>query len=182
MARKLRVYQVHLGFYDTVVAAPSQTAALRAWGTHQNLFADGVAHLATDQGAIEAALAHPDVPLKRAVGSHDPFSLNPGLPQLPAIPGVQTPKPARPQKRARVAAAPKPVHVDRSLLDAAEAALKAIDAAGQRQETELRQRQAALDAEAETARRLWSEERTAAETTLRRERAAYDAARARAAR
>jgi hypothetical protein len=36
-----KVFQAQFGFYDTVVAAPSQVAALRAWGIHQNLFAGG---------------------------------------------------------------------------------------------------------------------------------------------
>ena len=53
------MFQAQLGFYDSVVAVPSQPAALRAWGTHQNLFAQGQAWLATDQAAIKAALEHP---------------------------------------------------------------------------------------------------------------------------
>ena len=35
---KLKVSQAQFGFFDTVVAAPSQAAALRAWGVNQNLF------------------------------------------------------------------------------------------------------------------------------------------------
>ena len=54
--RRLKVFQVHLGFFETVVAAPSQAAALRAWGTHQNLFADGQARVTDDPQAVEAAL------------------------------------------------------------------------------------------------------------------------------
>ena len=49
--RKLKVFQAQFGFYDTVVAAPSRAAALRAWGTHQNLFASGEAKVATDEAA-----------------------------------------------------------------------------------------------------------------------------------
>ena len=30
-ARKLKVFQAQFGFYDTVVAAASHTAGLRAW-------------------------------------------------------------------------------------------------------------------------------------------------------
>ena len=41
--RKLKVFQAQFGFYDTIVAAPSQAAALRAWGVNQNLFASGEA-------------------------------------------------------------------------------------------------------------------------------------------
>src|SRR5438045_1623573 len=72
-AGRLKVFEAQFGFYDTVVAAPSQAAALRAWGTHQNLFASGDARLTTDEGAVRAALAHPEIPLRRALGSNDPF-------------------------------------------------------------------------------------------------------------
>jgi hypothetical protein len=74
-SRKLKVFQAQFGFYDTVVAASSQAAALRAWGTHQNLFASGEAKVTTDEAAVAAALKHPETPLRRAVGSNDPFQL-----------------------------------------------------------------------------------------------------------
>ena len=70
---KLKVFQAQFGFFDTVLAVPSQAAALRTWGTHQNLFAIGHAKLATDEAAIAAALEHPGTLLRRALGSHDPF-------------------------------------------------------------------------------------------------------------
>ena len=54
--RKLKVFQAQFGFFDTVLAAPSQAAALRAWGTHRNLFATGHAKLATDDAAMAAYL------------------------------------------------------------------------------------------------------------------------------
>src|SRR3954464_10059196 len=55
VGRKLKVFQASLGFYATVVAAPSQAAALRAWGIRQNLFGDGVARPAEDEKAVEVA-------------------------------------------------------------------------------------------------------------------------------
>jgi hypothetical protein len=73
--RKLKVFQAQFGFYDTVVAAPSQAAALRAWGTRQNLFASGDAKVVTDEAAVAAATAQPETPLRRAIGSTDPFVL-----------------------------------------------------------------------------------------------------------
>jgi hypothetical protein len=75
--RKLKVFQAQFGFYDTVLAAPSQAAARRAWGTHRNLFATGHARAATDEKAIAAALEHPGTLLRRAVGSNDDFALEP---------------------------------------------------------------------------------------------------------
>lgn len=119
-ARKLKVFQAQFGFYDTVVAAPSRSAALRAWGTRQNLFASGEAKLTTDEAAIAAATAHPEIPLRRAGGSADPFALEPiSLPKVPDAPtrakGKVEPKPAKtPASRAP----PKPP-ADRSKLDAA---------------------------------------------------------------
>ena len=92
--RKLKVFQAQFGFFDTVLAAPSQAAALRAWGTHRTLFATGDAKVATDEAAIAVALEHPGTLLRRAVGSHEPFALEPtGLPKIPdtprALPGME---------------------------------------------------------------------------------------------
>jgi hypothetical protein len=56
-ARRLKVFQAQIGFFDTVVAAPSQAAALRAWGVHQDLFANGGAKAITDELALAAALS-----------------------------------------------------------------------------------------------------------------------------
>ncbi len=143
--RPLKVFQAQVGFYDTVVAAPSQAAALRAWGIHQNLFSDGQATIATDSLAVQAALAHPETPLRRAVGSHDPFVLEPtGLPTLPRAPNAtRAPAQARPE--------PAKPPADRSRLDAAETALRELDGDRRREETKFERRQEALDAETTAA-------------------------------
>src|SRR3954470_307773 len=86
VSRKLKVFQASVGFYDTVVAVPSQAAALRAWGTRQNLFKDGIARLAEDPKAVAAALAQPGIVLRRALGTNDPFSLDSGTPKIPDLP------------------------------------------------------------------------------------------------
>ena len=101
--RKLKVFESRLGFYDTVVAAPSRAAALRAWGVHQDLFAGGQARLAEEPAAVMAALAHPEVPLRRAAGSADAFAVEPtGLPQVPDAPKRKAPRTAtNSSKRAR---------------------------------------------------------------------------------
>src|ERR1700743_1731207 len=97
--RKLKVYQAPFGFHESVVAAPNQTAALRAWGSHQNLFAEGLAKITTDAAAVAAALKHPETPLRRAIGSDDPFELEAAsLPKVPRAEKAQTEK-ARPDKR-----------------------------------------------------------------------------------
>ena len=53
MPRPLKVFRAHLGFYDTVVAVPSQKAAAEAWG---GMAASGVLVTAVRTG-ITARLA-----------------------------------------------------------------------------------------------------------------------------
>src|ERR1700712_6096532 len=101
--RKLKVYQAQFGFYDSVVAAPNQPAALAVWGTHQNLFAQGDARETDDAQAAEAARANPGVPLRRPFGSTDPFGLDPGVPRMPDMPAAEKKPPLK-----KPEAAPKP--------------------------------------------------------------------------
>ena len=78
----LKVYRTTTGFHDAYVAAPSQKAALEAWGTDKNLFARGVAEQVTDPKLTAEPLAAPgtlmggdDVP-GTARGTHvDPFDV-----------------------------------------------------------------------------------------------------------
>jgi hypothetical protein len=166
--RRLKVFQAQFGFYDTVIAAPSRAAALRAWGVHQDLFADGQARETTDAQAVEAALAHPDTPLRRAVGSSDPFALESvGLPKVPDAPRKAAP--------AKVKAKPAPAKppADRSALDKAEAALRGLDEARKGEEADLRRRQTDLDAEIQAAQGAYVERRKAAAAAIEQARDAY---------
>jgi len=107
MARALKTFQAHLGFYDTVVAAPSQAAALKAWGSRRDLFREGFAKASDDPAAIEAASAKPGVVLRRAAGSKAPYSENPALPQIPNVPKPPKPTPKKAVKEPPVRAAPE---------------------------------------------------------------------------
>lgn len=172
VSRKLKVFQARFGFHDSVVAAPSQAAALRAWGTHQNLFANGQARLTEDAKAAEIAQAHPGVPLKRAIGAEGSFSLaEGGLPVIPDIPRPPTRAPG--SRRGRPQPRPPP---DRGALDEAEAALRRLEADRQRQEDDIRSRQAELDAEREAVRARFLSEQKAAGAKLAAARAAYNRA------
>ncbi len=168
--RKLKVFQAQFGFFDTVVAAPSQAAALRAWGTHQNLFASGEARVATDAAAAAAALAHPETPLRRAVGSGDPYQLEPK--SLPKVPDAPKPKSARPAAKAEPAAAAEPAP-DRRRLDAAEAALRKLNEARKREEADFRRRQDALDKETAKAQSAYADCLEAAMAAVEAARQAY---------
>jgi colicin import membrane protein len=80
MARKLRVYQTSLGFYDLAIAAPSMQAALEAWGADSNLFHQGVAKESNDPEVVAATMSKPGIILRRPVGSDAPFRENAELP------------------------------------------------------------------------------------------------------
>ncbi|MBS0480495.1 MAG: hypothetical protein JSR79_14500 [Proteobacteria bacterium] len=71
MARKLKVFCTPIGFHDAYVAAPSQKAALEAWGTDANLFARGMASVVTDPKLTMEPLARPGQVIKHARGTAD---------------------------------------------------------------------------------------------------------------
>ncbi|MGK7867672.1 hypothetical protein [Falsiroseomonas sp. E2-1-a20] len=163
-ARKLKVFQAHFGFYDTIVAAPSQAAAMQAWGVHRNVFDDGRAKLTTEEAAVAAANAHPGTVLKRPVGSDGPFEVEPtSLPELPDVPhGKATRRTGKPA----ATKAPPPPPSDRSMLSKAEAALRAVDERRKAEEAELDERQAALDAEMAAAEETYVEARRLAQARV----------------
>jgi soluble cytochrome b562 len=167
--RRLKVFQTQLGFYDSVVAAPSQAAALRAWGVKQNLFADGQARIIDEPKAVAAARAHPETPLRRAVGSADPFVLEPtGLPDIPDLPRPERAKARRAGKAARPTAP-----ADRTALDAAEAALRKLDDDRERQEQKFHLQAKRLDDAREAARNANLAARKAATAAVEAARRAY---------
>ena len=177
---KLKVFQAQFGFFDSIVAAPSQAAALRAWNTNQNLFAQGLAKIITDEEAVASALKHPGIPLRRALGSSEPFSLKAAPPKIDAL----EPVPAKPKVKPPAAVKIVP---DRRRLDAAEAALADRDADEQtreteidrrrrglaREEAELARRKQALEAEAAEGKKTAEKKRAAALAEVDREREAY---------
>ena len=168
MPAKLKVFAARLGFFDTAVAAPSQKAALEAWGVHQDLFKDGSA-TQTDDPAAQAALDQPGVVLRRMAGSSGSYEVTPAISAEGLIPSA--PKPAG--KRA-TASAPKPKPPpDRSALTAAERALAELRGAQEAALADLEQRRKALERDAfelstEHDRRLRE-----AEAALRKAKSAY---------
>jgi len=80
MARKLKVFQTSLGFYDQAIAAPSMKAALDAWGAKSNLFQQGMAKESNDPEVVAAAMSKPGIILRRPVGSDGPFEEHAELP------------------------------------------------------------------------------------------------------
>lgn len=69
--QKLKVFVTPIGFHDAYVAAPSQKAALEAWGADSNIFAQGIAEQVTDPKLMEEPLANPGKVVKKVRGSAD---------------------------------------------------------------------------------------------------------------
>lgn len=71
MARtpKLKVFRTPIGFHDAYVAAPSQKAALEAWGSDKDLFARGVAERVADPALMREPLARPGEVIRRSRGT-----------------------------------------------------------------------------------------------------------------
>jgi flagellar motility protein MotE (MotC chaperone) len=160
------LFHSQIGFYDTIVAAPSRAAALRAWGVHQDLFANGAAHVATDATIIEAAIAHPEIPLRRAVGSTEAFSLEPaGLPRVPDRPKKSKPE-ANPAVRQQPAA-------DRSKLDKAEAELRNLEERRKAEEAEFRRQHKELERRQEAAQGAYVRDKKRAHALIQTKRGAY---------
>lgn len=171
-SRRLKVYAAQIGFFDTVVAAANQGEALAAWGVRQNLFAEGRAKVTTEAAAVEAATAHPNTPLRRAVGSKAAFSLEPDLPEI-------TDAPKRPKLKAVPEAKVKPpprARPDRTVLSGAEKALAAINQRRIDEEADIERQRSELDDEDEASRKRWRKERAEAEKVLAQARAAFVAA------
>ncbi len=170
-ARKLKVYQAPFGFHESVVAAPSQTAALRAWGSHQNLFAEGLAIVTTEAAAVEAALKHPETPLRRAIGSNDPFELEAA--SLPKVPRAETTPADKKAGRPARTSKPAPPPPDRSALDTAEKELKRLEEQRRREEDRFSRRWDELHREQEEARQKYAHAKDAADQTVKAARKDY---------
>jgi type IV secretory pathway VirB10-like protein len=163
--KKLKVFQAPFGFYDSVVAVPSMAAALRAWGSRQNLFNEGIAHPVTDETIMKAALEHPGVPLRRPIGTGDPFELEPkGLPNVPL-----EKKAAEPTPKAHA----KPAPADRSALNAAEDALRKLEEGQTNIETEFVRREKQLDDDRARADSEYRSDKGRAAAKIDAERRAY---------
>jgi hypothetical protein len=140
MARKLKIYQTSLGFFDLAIAAPSMAAALRAWGSDTNLFQQGFAKETDDPAIVAATLAKPGVVLRRPVGSDGAFSERAQLPKELPIDKVEE-RTAKPRATTREPPAQK---VDDQA--AREAAL-AFERERKRRESERRKEAAAREQE-----------------------------------
>lgn len=150
---KLKVFRTAAGFHDAFVAAPSQKAALEAWGADSNLFAQGLAEAVTDPALMAAPLARPGEVVRVARGSAAEH-----VRALGDLPARKARARAKDEAAPAPSAAPKPRKPSRAAVDKAEAALAKAEEAHRRALERLRAEQEALD-----ARRREAEQRHRAE-------------------
>lgn len=205
MARKPRVYVADVdGVHEWAVAAPNQKAALEALGVGQNLFAQGLARLANDGDAVEAASACPGRPVRRLKGADEPFQpvdaedasgwaaalaaapslirRRPGPPSSPeAAPppaaAKAAPVAAAPPARRAAKAPPKPRRKsrDRRPLMQAEAELARFEREAAKVAADIRREREALDRREARAEADLARRRQALQRAVDRARKAYDA-------
>ena len=170
-ASKLKVFRTAIGFHDAYVAAPSQKAALDAWGAKADLFARGVAERVDDPELSREPLAKPGEVIRRSRGTtaEQLAALPPDQPKRDdrSAPAAPTPDKRSPRPK------PRP---SREPLDAAE---QAIDDENQRHEARLADF-AAREADLRAARRdedkAFNDARESLERDRDRERVRYDRA------
>lgn len=151
---KLKLFRTAIGFHDAYVAAPSQKAALEAWGSDSNLFALGAAERVENSELMGEALAHPGAVIRRPRGTMAEHIA--ALPKARASPrarpklDIEEEDAQRVRKGARAAKAkapspkPKP-RPDRAPVDRAEAALADAETRHEEERAALAKRQAELD-------------------------------------
>jgi hypothetical protein len=173
MARKLKTYVTHLGFFELALAAPSMKAALDAWGMGHNAFHQGFARETGDPKIVAATMARPGVVLKRPVGSKGAFVENAKLPKdwTLAPPRGGLPK-ARPKKAVKKPQKPKAAKTDERADKAQRAAVISFEKEKARREREREKEAAAEEAREDKDRARRERERDKAQ-------AAFDRAEAR---
>jgi hypothetical protein len=158
-AQKLKVYCTPIGFHNAYVAAPSQKAALEAWGSDANLFARGVAEQVTDPKLMAEPLAQPGKVIRRLRGTAEEHVA--ALPE--DKPKTKTPKRVAPPK-------PRP---SRAALDEAEQALADLEARQNDERDRLAEREAELARQRRELEKRQATERKGLEQQLDRARKAY---------
>jgi hypothetical protein len=128
-AQKLKVYRTPIGFHDAYVAAPSQKAALEAWGSDADLFARKVAEQVTDPKLMAQPLAHPGEVIRKLRGTAEE--------QLASLPSAAKQRASKHAPKSR----PRP---SRAAVDEAEKALAELDTRQQEERAQLASREAAL--------------------------------------
>lgn len=182
MPRALKVYRLPIGFHDAYVAAPTQKAAIEAWGSDKDVFQRQQAELVTDPELTKEPLESPGKVIKRLRGT--------AAEQIAAL-GETTTRAARkgakaepeeeaeakPARKAKAKPPPKPrPRPSRARLDEAEQALAGAEAGHEAALKEIREREAELVRERKAVEREQDEERERLEARRHKAEAAYEEA------
>ena len=171
--QKLKVYRTPIGFHDAFVAAPSQKAALEAWGADTNLFGRGIAEQVTDAKLTRVPLENPGQVVKvlRGTAAEQLAALEAQEPrkrrkaQEPEIvskrPKKRVPKPSR----ARVTKAQEAVE---RLEERQEAEISKVEDQMEVLELKLRDLKRRHESERDRARQRLDDERSEYEEAIRR--------------
>jgi hypothetical protein len=179
--QRLKVFRTPIGFHDAYVAAPSQKAALEAWGADSNLFAQGIAEQVDDPALIEEPLARPGEVVRRLRGSEDEHvaALGKGAPKAKKKrPSTASggPPPLQNQGRMKKEKLPRPPKPSREELDAAEAALEKAEKKQRKALREIDDKMQRLERERRDLERRHERERDKLAETVERARSAYERA------
>lgn len=177
-AQKLKVYRTAAGFYDAYVAAPSQKAALEAWGSERDLFARGIAELVTDPALTAEPLASPGTVVKHSRGTTaEQIAALPAPAKRTTTAKTDTGAKGKSTPKRRQEPKPKPTpKPKRDEIDAAAEALEAVEAEFDRKLKDLAEREAALARDRRSLEKARSAGVDDAEATLDERRRAYDTA------
>lgn len=149
---KLKVFRTPIGFHDAYVAAPSQKAALEAWGAESNLFAQGIAEQVTEPELMADALERPGEVVKTLRGSAEEQLAAAGRDQRARAKDRPSPRPSpasgrggkeKPSRPAAKKPRPRP---SRAALDQAEQRLKQAEQEHRQALQALREEEEALAA------------------------------------
>lgn len=169
----LKVFRTPIGFHDAYIAAPSQKAALEAWGADSNLFARGVAERVSDPDLTKEPLSRPGIVIRRARGTTaDHIAALPRDPPSAKTDRAVREKPEPPSKRP---AKPRP-RPSRNALDAAEQALADAELRHRDAREALRLERARLDREQRALDRSQTDETNTLERRIANARSRYDRA------
>jgi hypothetical protein len=168
--QKLKVFSTPIGFHDALVAAPSQKAALEAWGSDTNLFSQGSAHVVTDPKLTRLPLELPGQVVKVLRGSE--------AEQLAAL-DKQQPWPSGKSRKAEVLPKPskkRPPKPSRTTLTRAESALEKLEMKQVAERDKLDEQTKTLERRRRDLLRRQERERDDAQRHLDEEREKYEAA------
>lgn len=170
--QKLKVFRTPIGFHDAFVAAPSQKAALEAWGSDSNLFAQGSAEQVDDPELMKVPLENPGQVVKvlRGTKAEQLAALESTAPERSS-----SSRSSRAAKAEVLASKPKkqPPKPSRTEVDKAEKALKTLEERQAKQLAALEKQQQELERELRGLKRKQERERDKAQEKLDEEREAY---------